>query len=450
MTILSKDSKNLLIFSFPLIFGGLLKSSVYFLFALFLAHVSADALASGALASTFFVTFNIIIFGTLSSINILVAHLYGAADNKSISLVLRDGFLIAFAVTIPSFIFFWYSSSILLFFGQNKDLTEMSESYFHALSWGILPNLITMVILEFMIGIGHTRVFLIFSFFNVLTIILFGFCLIFGKYGFPCLGVSGAGWGTTIGYWITAIFLIYYFFMNNKYRQYSCTVISIKKTSFIFNLLQLGIPMGIMYFVEMGFFYALILIVGSISVELLAANQIVLQYVWLQIPVMLAIAQAITVLMGHALGRGDRVAAMNTYHAGAFISICFMLLVGLIYSLFPEALIALDFDINNPANQKLIQLAIQLFAVCALFQLAMSARVSLFGALRAFHDTRFTLYVSIISLWGIALPLGYLMAVHFNLGGVGLWLGISFGMGSSVLLLFWRLKLKIRTYASPT
>jgi MATE family multidrug resistance protein len=70
----------------------------------------------------------------------------------------------------------------------------------------------------------------------------------------------------------------------------------------------------------------------------------------------------------------------------------------------------------------------------------------LFGTLRALKDTNFTLLTSIISFWCIALPIGYLLATYFRLGGEGLWYGMVIGASISVLLLYQRFKSKIRRY----
>lgn len=85
--------------------------------------------------------------------------------------------------------------------------------------------------------------------------------------------------------------------------------------------------------------------------------------------------------------------------------------------------------------------------VAAVFQVFEATRISLFGALRALKDTRFTLLTSILSFWGIAIPFGYLLAKPLQLNGPGFWWGMSTGAAISVLLLFIRFKHKIGQWA---
>jgi MATE family multidrug resistance protein len=85
--------------------------------------------------------------------------------------------------------------------------------------------------------------------------------------------------------------------------------------------------------------------------------------------------------------------------------------------------------------------------ICAIFQIVEAMRITLFGALRGLKDTRFTLSMSIISFWAIALPLGYLLTTYTGLGASGYWWGMVFGAGVGVVLLFWRFKARIANYS---
>ncbi|MFK9658421.1 MATE family efflux transporter, partial [Escherichia coli] len=82
---------------------------------------------------------------------------------------------------------------------------------------------------------------------------------------------------------------------------------------------------------------------------------------------------------------------------------------------------------NQASHQEIIHYAVQFFAIAAIFQLFEAARISLFGALRALHDTKFPLLTSAISFWCIALPIGYFLAIKCHLDGVGIWWGMVAG-----------------------
>ncbi len=429
----------------PLILTGMVSSSIPFFETVFLAHLSQEALAAGALVSWLLGAFVVIMLGTLSALNILISHKYGAQDESGIALVIRDGLLLAVLFSAPAFLFFWNIAPILLLFGQKPQVVALATLYFHALAWGLLPNLIREATLQIIIGLGHTRVVIVFTIFTVVIALFFSYALIFGKFGMPALGISGAGWGTTIGFWITAMVLMVYVLRHSGYQRYFRHLFSRKKPSFFWELLRIGLPMGVMYCFEVGFFFALTLVMGSMSETLMAANQIALQYMGMLMTVIFRIAQAITVRMGHLIGARKLAAAERVVYAGLFISTVLMTVFACIDCFYPNILISIDIDVYAPANFVLVTYVKQLFLVAALFQLLEACRISLFGALRALKDTHFTLISSVICFWGVAFPVGYWLTYRFQLGGPGMWWGMSFGAGLSSLVLFMRFRVKMRS-----
>lgn len=436
----------LLKLTIPLVLTGLVQSSVWFFETLFLSHLSPEILAAGSLVSWLFGTVIVIIFGSLSSINVLVAHQYGAQDEHGILLIVRDGFWLAILFAIPIFLLFWNMSPLFLLFGQSPDIVLLAKTYLHAIAWGILPNVLMIALLEMFMGLGQTRIILMFNILSVSLTIFFSFSLIFGKFGLPMLGIAGAGWGITISNWITGLFIGGYALTNRNYKHYFRYLLNFEKPSYLTELLYVGTPMGLMFCVEVAFFFALTLVMGSFGSLVMAANQIALQYLGMLMAVIFSTAQAVTIRMGHLLGAGDKILAKQSAYIGVVISTLFMLLIAVCYWCFPSQLISIDFDVNNAENTKIVSFATQFLMVSALFQIFEAIRISLFGALRALKDTRFTLFISIFSFWGIALPVGYFMATRLEFGGVGLWWGMVLAACLSVFLLFWRFKSKIKHY----
>ena len=443
-SIIKNDVYPLLKLAVPLALTGIIGGSVGFFETLFLAHVSHETLAAGALVSWLYGTFFCILFGTLSAINVLISHKHGAQDKTGVSLVMRDGLFLAILLTIPAFLLFWNVAPIFLLFGQHPSVVVLAKSYLHALAWGLLPNFIAIAVFEFLIGLGKTRIIMNFTVFGVSLIIFFSYALIFGKFGFAAFGIAGAGWGMTISYWIIAVVVSVYVLTHKEYKNYFHHIFNKNKPTFLWELLQVGVPMGAMYCIEVAFFFALTLVMGSLGSQLLAANQIALQYLGALMSVIFSIAQAITVRMGHLLGAKEVNSAKTAGYCGLLISATLMTIIAICFWVFPSFLISVDFDINNPANAEIVREIRNLFGISALFQIIEALRISLFGALRALKDTHFTLLTSIISFWCVALPIGYLFATYFRLGGEGLWYGMVIGASISVLLLYRRFNSKIR------
>ncbi len=429
----------------PLILSGLVQASVGFFSTVFLAHLGTEDLAAGSIGIWIFSTLMVILWGTLTSVSVLIAQKYGAKDDKAISHVLRDGLLLALIFVIPSTLLLLNISPLLLLLGQPAATVKLIHSYMYGLAWGLLPDLIGLVLMQFLIGLGHTRTEMVFSFVWVPINIFCNYALVFGKFGFPTLGIAGIGWGATLAYWISTLGLIIYLVLNRGYRHYFQYMWHLNHPNFLKELFQIGLPMGTMYSIEIGFFLVLTLLMGYFGYQAMAANQIALQYLGQLSVVTFSIAQAVTVRMGHTLGAQEPWLANRAAYLGILIAIIFMGFVALFYWFYPEVLIALDFNVTQKGNAEIVSFAIQFLALSALFQLFESVRITLFGALRGLKDTSFTLFTSIISFWFVALPLGYVLAKFLHLQGAGLWWGMTVGAASGAVLLFWRFQ-KIKPF----
>ncbi len=427
----------------PLIAVSIVNSGTSFFETLFLAHLSTNVLAAGALVGWLFGTLVVILFGTLSAINVLISHQHGAKEEQHIVSVVRDGFALAGLLFIPTFLLLWNMPPIFLILGQTPFVVAQAKAYLHPLAWALLPNLITTVFLQFLLGLGRTRVVMVFTVMSTPLTILLSYLLIFGHWGLPALHIAGAGWGIMLSNTISAIVLVIYILRKEEYKAYWKYGFHFKSPSFIFELVRVGLPMGLMYCVKVGFFLTLMLFMGTLGVQALAANQIVFQYFGPLMGIAFSIAQAVTIRMGHELGAKNSHAAQCTSSAGTSLTLLLMLLAALCYWCFPQTLISIDLNIYNVNHAVIVQNATVFFAIAALFQIFEATRITLFGALRALKDTHYTLITSIICFWGIALPVGYFFSHLYHLGGRGLWWGMVLGGLISVLLLFYRLQKKM-------
>ncbi len=442
--IIRQDLSPLLYLAVPLILTSAVQSSLGFFETIFLAYLGENTLAAGALVNWLFATLIVVLFGIFSACNVLIAHKHGANDRSAIVHILRDGLLLAIILTPVTFLVFWHIASVFVLFGQSPQLAELANLYLHALAWGLFPKFILIVLFELIVGLGHSRTLMIITILTIPLYILFSYVLIFGKFGFPALGIAGAGWGMTFSDWIIALLLFTFLFFSKTYQSYIRGIFSFKPPFYLWEILHLGVPIGLMYCLEVGFFFAITLIMGTISVAALASNQITMQYLGPLMSIVFSIAQAVTVRMGHQLGAQQVEKAKRTAWTGIGISAFYMLLVAIIYWIFPAWLIAVDIDVHDARYAQIVYLGTSFLFIAGFFQILESARITLFGALRALKDTRFALLTSFIGFWIIPLPLGYLLIQSSHIGGAGLWWGMVLGACVNVLLIYFRFRKKMR------
>lgn len=438
-----EDIGSLLRLALPMIFMGVIQSGVLFFDTIFLAHLSVKVLAAGALVNWLFGTFIVVLLGSLSAINILISNKFGEGDHPGIARVFREGLWMALLLTPLSFLLFWNIAPIFGWFGQSAETIQLTTAYLHGLAFATLAWFPMMVCFELIMGIGDMRIMMAGNVVMVVLNILFSYLFIFGKFGFPVLGIAGAGFSMATSYTITFLLLLAYLNTQSKYKTYFTAVFSFKKPIFWGALLKTGFPIGVMYCFELGFFLALTLFMAAFDEKFLVPNQITLQYGCTTLTVAFAIAQAVTIRMGHLLGAKETLPAKRANDAGVLLTFAIMLLSALAYIFFPLTLIGLDFDIHDPKNAEIIYYSRQLLLINAFYQLFEGVRISLFGALRSLHDTRFSLVSSIIGFWVIPFPVGYALATYGHMGGAGIWWGMTLGAFVNMALLHWRFKAKI-------
>lgn len=434
-----KEIRQSLKLSLPLILTYLIQSSSGFIGTVMIAHLSTDALAAGALVGGLYMTIIVFMFGLLAAVSVLVSQSYGARDDQGVGLATSQGLIVSLMVTIPIVIAVWFSPIILRLSGQNPDVVVLSTRYLHALVWGIIPLGILVVLEQFFIGISKTRIVFGFSLIQVPMEIFFSYVLIFGKFGFPKLGISGLGYGFAFAFTIAAVgisFFAAYGKHCKKFHVYS--YLNKANWKYIWELFRIGTPIGIMYIIEVAFYLVMAFMMGHFGVEKLAAHQIVSQYAGFTFMIIMGISNAATVQVGQAVGRKDLIGVRRAAYVNQGVGLCIILFIAIVYWFFPKDIIAVDINVVAQANLQLVQYAILFFAIMAFAQISDMCRFTAIGILRGLKDTKIPLYVSAFVFWCIALPAAYVLAFKWHYNGAGLWIGLVIGLMIGAIILWFR------------
>jgi MATE family multidrug resistance protein len=423
--------------AFPLMLSEIVDASFNFMATLLSAHLGVIELAAGGLVTTLFITIMIFMWGILVSVSTLISQRHGARDSSGISRVFQDGLILASLFSIPGMLLVWNMAPILLFFGQKPETIELARHYLHGLTWAVFPDFWAVVLLQFVIGLGKTRLALLFNIIKVPITLAVSYIFMYGKLGMPRLGIAGLGVGITTGMWIASTLLLICIIFHKDLRIYLFKHSSTKK-HYLFEILRTGLPIAAMFCIEVGFFTVVALVMGRIGNTELAANQIVTQFTgFFTVVISFAFSQAVSIRIGNAVGRRDLSSTPWTIYAGLFMAACIMLIVACCYWFIPQYLIGIDLDLSKPNNQIISLQAINFLVVAGFVQLFEAIRIVLFGGLRGMGETRFTMITSFFIFWVIAFPMGYGLTFWTGVGPVGMWLGMAMGALCGALLLFW-------------
>ncbi len=432
----------------PLAGAQLAQAATAFVDTLMMGLLGGSVLAAGGLGAALFQLLVIISTNMVSAVSPLVANAYGAGDLAAVGRILRQGFWLAAGLALPLSWLLWHTEPLLQWFGQDPAIIAIALPYIQAVAWG-LPAMLGFAVLRNLVSaLSDPRPVIVITLAGTVGNILGNYGLMFGKFGLPKLGLAGIGWASSLSLWGMFAALLIYLLTQPRYRPYRLWVGLWPEPKLLGELLQIGVPIGILAAVEAGMFAVTTLLMGQLGALPLAAHQIALQTAAVTFMVPLGISFATTIRVGQHLGQQDILAARMAGLVGIALSALFMSLTGLLFWLFPTQIVGLYLDLNDPANAELARQAEQLLAVAAVFQIVDGLQVSATGALRGLKDTRVPLLIGIFAYGGIGLTSSYWLGLRSGWGGVGLWWGLALGLLVAAVVLTVRF-LTLPIMASP-
>lgn len=310
---------------------------------------------------------------------------------------------------------------VIKFMGAKPDTIEAAISYFQIVSAGLLFQAVAMGITASLRGAGETKIPMFYNVGSNLLNIFGNYVLIYGKFGFPKMGVAGAATSTTIARALTSFAGLYvlYFWrkakinlnLKDKYRV---------NWSIIKQVFSIGIPAAVEQLILQSGLVFFARIVSGLGTDVYAAHQIGLNISGLTFAPAMAFGVAATTLVGQSLGAGDEKRAhqyANMIHHLAIGVACFM---GLIFILFSHQLARL-----YTSDLAVIAMAGTVLKILALGQPGQSTQLSLAGALRGAGDTIYPLYASLFGIWIFRVIVAYIFVNIFHWGLVGAWISIT-------------------------
>lgn len=437
---IKKEIRDTLSIGIPLIASQLIYACSGFIGTAMVARLGQDALAASVLVSMIWMTLLVLFFGILNAVSVLVSHQFGAKDNEAISETMGQAFILGAILIVIMICLMLITPLFLHFTSQPENVLKIATEYLHALVW-TLPGLVVLVICEqFLAGVNQAKLVLRISLLVVPIEVPLIYLLIFGKLGLPALGVAGIGYGFATTYTIVAICLSL-FLHSRRYQLFGVfkKINQINKTK-LKELIRLGLPIGCMHLIEVSAFAFATFWIAQFGTTMLAAHQIVMQYLNFGITLVFAMSQAVTVRVGHAAGRKDLSSIRFAIYVGMGLNFIVMAIIALALNLFPEFFLRLDINIYDSQNALLVKYSSLLIAIGGILMLADNFRIIGFGALRGLKDTTFPMLSSFIAFWVIGLSCAYLFGFILHFQGQGIWWGLTLGIACGAVIVFARVQ----------
>ncbi|MGB7242429.1 MAG: MATE family efflux transporter [Sulfitobacter sp.] len=436
--------KAIMALGLPLIGGHLAQMAIGITDTVMLGWHGVESLAAVTLGSTFFFVLFIFGSGFAWAVMPMVATFAASDDEVGLRRATRMGLWLSLAFGLLALPLLVWSRPILGAIGQGDDLSQLAAQYLAIAGFGIVPALLVMVLKSYLAALERTQFVLWITLFAALTNALANYALIFGNWGAPELGIQGAAIASVSTQLISLLGVVAYVLIALPQHQIFVRLWR-ADGQMMLRVFQLGWPIGLTGLSEVGLFAASAVMMGWLGTVPLAAHGIAVQLASITFMVHLGISNVATIRAGTAYGRHD----LDHMAAGAKVatalSIIAAFLTIVVFVLWPEPLIWLFMQKDEPAQAEILRIGTGLLAMAAMFQLVDGMQVIALGVLRGIQDTKVPMVIAAISYWVIGVPASYGFGFFFGMEGIGVWLGLVVGLAFASVLLnfrFWRVSLR--------
>lgn len=432
----------------PLMFAFLVQGITRFVGVFMIAKLGRDPLDANALATDTFFTISVIIIGILGSVNILIAQAHGRGNNETIAKIAAQGIMVSILLGIPASILIWESARLLFLSKQVSGTIAMASALLHTYALAATPGMFIYVLEAILIGISRPKLVLYVSVFEVACEVLLSYVFIFGKFGMPALGATGLGVAYAITFIGVALVLFSILVFHPRFRCYPILRYLYRPSfNYFRRIIGLGLPIGVMFGIELIFFTACTFLMGRVSAEYLAAHQIALQYYNIPLMAIFAVGQVTTVRVGFENGQGNQESLLKIFYANLIIIFSALALVITLLLHLKTALIKFDIGSITQKNFLILKHAELLLTISVFSMLSDALRWVGYGGLRGLEDTKVPMFAALITMWLIGLPLQYLLCLGLDFQGAGLWFGSAGILAMSGIFYWLRLKSIAKSYS---
>jgi MATE family multidrug resistance protein len=363
-------------------------------------------------------------FGTLLALDTFVARSFGAGRIDECHRWLFAGIQLAGVMSV--LLTGVAAGGVLLLpaMGFHPDVLAEIGPYMTHLVWSVAPLFGYLVFRRYLQAMNVVRPIMGALILANLVNVLANWVLVYGRFGFPALGVVGAAYATVLSRLGMAVFLFGLIVVRERRRPSGLHDVPFAlDLPRMWAIVRLGLPAAGQILLEVGVFAAASALAGRIAPAAVAAHQIVLNVAGFIFMIPYGIGTAAAVRVGQAVGRGDAHDVRRAGWVAIGLATSVMSLSAVLFATTPRPLVRI-FTIDTAV----VELGAALLLVAAVFQLCDGLQTVTTGALRGLGDTRSPMAWNFVGHWLIGLPIGYHLAFARGWGVYGLWVGLSIGL----------------------
>ncbi|MEL6390057.1 MAG: MATE family efflux transporter [Bacteroidota bacterium] len=423
----------------PIMLGQIGQLTVNFADNVMVGRLGAVPLAAVSLSIAVYISFFIAGMGLSFALPPLISEANAAGRERRISQYFKHSLVVNVIYAFICVLIIEGLIPVLELMGQDPDVVLLARAYLRISAWTMIPLMIFQTIRNYSDGLSQTLPAMIAILIGNVINVSLNYILIYGKFGAPSMGVSGAALGTLISrvamIGILLIILwrwdgLWHYLKNANFRTY--------KRSFFSKVISLGVPTGLQLFFEVSAFGGASIIMGTLGAKPQAAHQIAINLASITFLICTGLAMAGTIRVGNQFGKRS-INGMRRVGSSILLQILFfMIICAVIFAVFRWQLPLIYID-----DPDVIRIAAGLLLVAALFQISDGIQAGSLGLLRGIQDVNMPTLITFIAYWIFGLPISYVTARYTSLGPIGVWIGLLVGLSLSASLLSRRFFVRI-------
>lgn len=442
----TKEFKYNLQLAYPVVLGMLGHTLIMIVDNIMVGKLGSTELAAVSLAnSMIFVALSLGI-GFSTAITPIVGEADAEKDSEKIRSAFHNGLFLCVILGFLLFGLVVLGKPIMEMLHQPKEVIVLAKPFLDWVGFSLVPLIIYQGYKQFADGLSMTK----YSMYaivmaNILHVII-NYCLIYGVWIFPKMGIVGAALGTVISRIAMVVFMHIILSRQEQLKTYfhNFSFSEIKKET-IQKIVNLGVPSALQMLFEVVLFTAAIWLCGNIGKTSQAANQIALSLASMTFMFAMGLSVVSMIRVSNQKGLNDYknlvVVARSIFLLVILIEIVFAILFIVLHNLVPSLFLDMSDTKQLLDNKEVVFIAAKLLLVAAVFQISDGIQVVVLGALRGLQDVKIPMYLTFIAYWVIGFPISYYLGEYTELKAVGVWIGLLAGLSAAALFLYIRFHL---------
>lgn len=403
---------------------------------------SVDELAASSFVNNVMNLFILTELGFAAGMTPMIGADNGTGNIKGIGITVKNGLVTNGIIGGISIILLTIIYFCLDHFGQAPELMPYIKPYFAIIGISTLFALGFNVLKQFTDGICRPMISMTLLMIGNLLNIFGNWVLIYGRLGFPEMGLTGAGISTLVSRVLILIVFAVYIFKSKKMNEYARAIKeALLSRGEMKTVFKMGYPVGIQMALESSTFTFAAVMAGWLGVIQLAAHQVVITISQLFFLMMQGLSFAVSILVSNAFGRKDLGSVREYARKGYFMTLGISATLSVLLYCFRYQAAGIFTD-----SPEVSAMAVSLFFLLFAYQFGDGLQLCFANVLRGIQDVRPIMYAAFVSYYLIAIPSAYVLGFKTSLGIHGIWLGFPIGLTLAGIFFYARYRSDLKRF----